>query len=149
MQKTVFLYSGEGAHSSDSGFKLLQQSSRWNQMEEIFRAKLNLDLERLWDREIGRHRCPYSPLLTVVAQICLSDLWQQWGYRPDAVIGHSTGELAAAYQAGLYSLEDVLLLAHRIGQAAVNLDGIMHAGQPTGSGPVGGRARRIGSRVLG
>ena len=74
MNKTVFLYSGEGTSSGDTGFNLLQQSSRWSQIEEIFSSKMNLELEQVWTREIGRHRCPYSPLITVVAQICLSDL---------------------------------------------------------------------------
>ena len=125
MKKTVFLFSGEGTHSSETRFRLLKHSPHWSQIEDILSSKMNLNLEQLWDREIGRHRCPYSPLLTVVSQICLSDIWHQWGYHPDVVIGHSTGELAAAYQAGLYTLEDVLLLAYRIGEAASHLDGVM------------------------
>ena len=64
-------------------------------------------------------------MLTVVSQICLSDIWSQWGYQPDVVIGHSIGELAAAFQAGLYSLEDILLLTYRIGEVAANLNGVM------------------------
>lgn len=129
MAETLFIYSGEGTHSSASGCRLLQQSAYWPQIESILDAKLGLNLEQVWDREIGRHRCPFSPLLTVVTQICLSDLWCRWGYAPDVVIGHSTGELAAAFQAGLYSLEDVLLLAFRIGEAASRLDGVMAHGR--------------------
>lgn len=131
MQKTVFVYSGEGTHGSDTRTRLLKQSPCWSQIEDILDSTLNLDLEQLWDSEIGRHRCPYSPLLTTVSQICLSDIWCRWGYRPDAVIGHSTGELAAAYQAGLYALEDVLLLAYGIGKVAAQLDGVMLHGQLT------------------
>ena len=129
MKKTVFLYSGEGTPSAETGFKLLQHSRYWVEIETILRTKMNLELEALWDREIGRHRCPYSPLLTVVAQICLGDLWRRWGYHPDVVIGHSTGELAAAHQAGFFSLEEVLLLAQRIGNAASNLEGVMIHGR--------------------
>jgi acyl transferase domain-containing protein/acyl carrier protein len=129
MKKTVFLYSGEGTHSSETRFRLLEHSTLWSRIEDILSSKMNLNLEQLWDREIGRHRCPYSPLLTVVSQICLSDIWHQWGYHPDVVIGHSTGELAAAYQAGLYTLEDVLLLTCRIGEVASHLDGVMIHGR--------------------
>ena len=131
MGKTVFLYSGEGTHSSESGFRLLKRAAIWPQIEKILASKLDLDLEQLWEQEIGSHRCPYSPLLTAVSQICLAELWQKWGHRADVVIGHSTGELAAAYQAGIYSLEDVLLLAHRIGQVAAKLDGVMVHGTLT------------------
>ena len=129
MKKTVFLYSGEGTHSSETRFNLLTHSTHWSQIEDILSSKMKLDLKQLWNREIGTHRCPYSPLLTVISQICLADIWRQWGYRPDVVIGHSTGELAAAYQAGFYTLEDVLLLAYRIGEAASHLDGVMIHGR--------------------
>lgn len=129
MKKTVFLYSGEGTHSAETHFRLLKQSAPWPRVEDILSSKLGVNLEQLWNREIGKHRCPYSPLLTVVSQICLADIWQQWGHLPDAVIGHSTGELAAAYQAGFYTLEEVLLLAYRIGEVASRLEGVMIHGR--------------------
>src|SRR4030042_554178 len=78
--------------------------------------------------EIGQHRCPHSPLLTIICQICLSDLWIRWGHAPDVVIGHSIGELSAAFQAGFYSLEEILRLTLQIGQAAAKLDGVMMHG---------------------
>ncbi len=128
MQKIVFLYSGEGTHSSDTRFKLLQNSPLWEESREILQSKLNLNLEALWQQEIHHHRCPASPLITLISQICLADLWRTWGYAPDAVIGHSTGELAAAYEAGFYSLEKIILIAHNIGMAAAGLEGEMHHG---------------------
>jgi acyl transferase domain-containing protein len=129
MGKIVFLYSGEGTHSSETRFRLLKGSSKWSQIEDVLASKLRLDLEQVWQREVGTHRCPYSPLLTVASQICLADIWQRWGYRPDIVIGHSTGELAAAYQAGFYTLEEVLLLAYQIGEVASHLEGVMAHGR--------------------
>ncbi|GAB7046310.1 non-ribosomal peptide synthetase/type I polyketide synthase [Catenuloplanes indicus] len=47
-------------------------------------------------------------------QIGLAALWRSYGIRPDAVVGHSTGEVAAFYEAGVYSLEDaVRVVVHR------------------------------------
>ena len=129
MKKTVFLYSGEGTSYRETQYQLLQYSKRWSEIESILSSKLDLNLEQIWKQEIGQHRCPHSPLLTVVAQICLSDIWNQWGYNPDVVIGHSIGELSAAYQAGFYSLEQILQITHRIGQVASNLEGVMLHGE--------------------
>ena len=41
-------------------------------------------------------------------QAGLAALWQSWGIVPDVVLGHSVGELAAAYCAGVYTLEQAL-----------------------------------------
>ena len=125
MKRIVYLYSGEGTKNSESNPKLLKHSQYWPEIENLISEKFNRNLADIWKNEVDHHRCPYSPLLTVVTQICLSDLWRQWGYKPDAVIGHSVGELAAAFQAGLYSLEDILLLTHQIGEVAANLSGVM------------------------
>ncbi|MGH2481362.1 MAG: acyltransferase domain-containing protein, partial [Ktedonobacteraceae bacterium] len=41
-------------------------------------------------------------------QIALVAVWQSWGIEPQAVIGHSVGEIAAAYVAGVLNLEDAI-----------------------------------------
>ncbi|MFJ7254289.1 amino acid adenylation domain-containing protein [Streptomyces sp. NPDC098085] len=47
-------------------------------------------------------------------QVGLAAMWRQYGVRPDAVVGHSTGEIAAFYEAGVYTLEDaVRIVVHR------------------------------------
>lgn len=128
MTKTIFLFSGEGTGSRKSPFTLISSSPEWASCKTILKSSFDQDLDGIWTNHIGTHACPYSPLLTTVTEICLSDLWSRWGYRPDAVIGHSTGELAAAYRAGLYSLKTVLDLALKIGQAASHLKGAMMHG---------------------
>jgi acyl transferase domain-containing protein/aryl carrier-like protein len=47
-------------------------------------------------------------------QVALAELWQSWGIQPDAIIGHSAGEIAAHYLAGALSFEDaVCIIYHR------------------------------------
>ncbi len=131
MPTVVFLYSGEGTSDRGTSAVLLKYSPRWKEIAQIVKRNLGVDLEAIWTEEIGTHRCPHSPLLTAVAQICLADIWTRWGYAPSAVIGHSIGELAAAYQAGLYTLEETLMLAHRIGNITAKLEGAMLHGKLT------------------
>ncbi len=131
MKKTIFLYSGEGTRGIDSNLKLIQTSQYWDRIEEILQSKLTLSISDMWRRETDMHRCPQSPLITVAIEICLSDIWKNWGYSPDVVIGHSVGELTAAYQAGFYTLEEILLLTHNIGMIAGKLEGTMLHGLMT------------------
>ena len=46
-----------------------------------------------------------QPVLFAI-MVSLAELWKSVGVRPDAVIGHSQGEIAAAYVAGALSLRD-------------------------------------------
>jgi acyl transferase domain-containing protein len=47
-------------------------------------------------------------------QVGLLARFRAWGIQPDAVIGHSVGEVAAAYSASVLSLEDsIRVVIHR------------------------------------
>ena len=43
-------------------------------------------------------------------ELALARMWMAWGVRPEAMLGHSVGEYAAACLAGVFSLEDGLRL---------------------------------------
>ncbi|KJR81416.1 polyketide synthase [Sporothrix schenckii 1099-18] len=52
-----------------------------------------------------------QPLCTVL-QVALVDLLRSWGVAPAAVVGHSSGEIGAAYAAGLLSQEAAVAAAY-------------------------------------
>jgi amino acid adenylation domain-containing protein len=56
-------------------------------------------------------------------QVSLTSLWNSWGVVPDVVVGHSSGEIAAAYVAGALSLKDALHLAYHRGRLQQTLAG--------------------------
>jgi acyl transferase domain-containing protein/acyl carrier protein len=47
-------------------------------------------------------------------QVALAALWKEWGIHPDAIVGHSVGEIGAAYLAGALTLEEAMAVSlHR------------------------------------
>ncbi|GAW27057.1 putative polyketide [Rosellinia necatrix] len=57
-----------------------------------------------------------QPLSTAI-QIAIVDLFAQWNITPEVSIGHSSGEIAAAYAAGLISAPEAILVAFCRGRA--------------------------------
>ncbi|KAI0542515.1 hypothetical protein GGR58DRAFT_452645 [Xylaria digitata] len=57
-----------------------------------------------------------QPLCTAI-QIALVDLFGQWNITPEVSIGHSSGEIGAAYAAGLISAPEAILAAFCRGRA--------------------------------
>ncbi len=51
-----------------------------------------------------------SQLAIVCVQIALTKLWRSWGVQPSTVIGHSLGEYAALYAAGVLSASSIIFL---------------------------------------
>lgn len=63
-------------------------------------------------------------------QVALARLWQSWGIQPDAVVGHSLGEIAASVIAGGLDLNDgarVISVRSRLVRAASNKGGMVVA----------------------
>lgn len=52
-------------------------------------------------------------------QISLVLLLDSWGVRPEAVVGHSSGEIAAAFAVGTLTFEDCMQLAYQRGVASM------------------------------
>lgn len=61
-----------------------------------------------------------QPLCTAL-QVALIDLLATWGVKPCAVVGHSSGEIAAAYAAGAISRKEAIITAFYRGFVCRNL----------------------------
>ncbi|KAL4946544.1 hypothetical protein BDV06DRAFT_218262 [Aspergillus oleicola] len=75
------------------------------------------EIEKLSHTSRLGHPLLSQPIVTAL-QIALVDLLADWGIYPDAVTGHSSGEIAAAYSAGILSMENAIAIAYYRGVTA-------------------------------
>ena len=60
-------------------------------------------------------RTEFTQPASVACGLALFELWRAWGLKPDAVVGHSVGEIAAAAAAGAIDWRSALIFAARRG----------------------------------
>ncbi|MBD0838233.1 type I polyketide synthase [Streptomyces sp. TRM68416] len=118
--KVVHVFSGQGSQWPRMGLDLAETEpvvrETLDACDELLRAEVGWSLyDVLRDADPARVRATDVAQPAVFSvQVALARLWQSWGVRPDAVIGHSMGEVAAAHVAGALELGDaVRLVAHR------------------------------------
>ena len=111
--KTVFVFPGQGSQWLGMGIELLDTAPVFAQQIEACAAAFAEFVDwSLTDVLRGAPGAPGMDRVDVVqpvlfaVMVSLAELWKSVGVRPDAVIGHSQGEIAAAYVAGALSLRD-------------------------------------------
>ncbi|KAI0854962.1 PKSN polyketide synthase for alternapyrone biosynthesis [Xylaria cubensis] len=131
----VMVFTGQGAQWPAMGRQLydhpvfrqsLEASNAWL---EAFGCKWNAieELSKTTDTNVNLPE--YSQPLCTVVQVAMVDLLRSWKVSPTATIGHSSGEIAAAYAASLITHRDAIKLAYVRGitSAAVSKQGAMMA----------------------
>ncbi|MGK3959667.1 SDR family NAD(P)-dependent oxidoreductase [Sorangium sp. So ce118] len=128
--RVVFVFPGQGSQWVGMGRQLLQR-------EPVFRAAMAacdaaIARETGWslleELDAGEERSRLDqidvvqPVLFAMG-VALSALWRSWGVEPDAVVGHSMGEVAAAHVAGALTLEDAARVVCRRSQLMARLSG--------------------------
>ncbi|MGP3974370.1 type I polyketide synthase [Streptomyces sp. 8N114] len=123
----TYVFSGQGARWDGMARELLAT-------EPVFAAALTE-----CDALVARHASfslleeiaePAAARLTEIAQpvlfgvqVALAALLSSWGVEPDAVVGHSVGEIAAAHIAGALSLPEAVRLVVLRGRAMAGASG--------------------------
>ncbi|XP_071948884.1 probable polyketide synthase 1 [Antedon mediterranea] len=125
--KICFVFPGQGQQWINMGRKLyqtepifresikkcdtiFQKISGWSLLNDkgLFNGQKNLLTEENFNDMV------ISQPALLFLQVGLFDLWCYWGVKPDVVVGHSLGEIAAAYACGGLTLtEAVRVVYHR------------------------------------
>jgi acyl transferase domain-containing protein len=92
--------------SLDAHIKTLKHTPEWNIEEELLKGP---ETSRLSSAELSQ------PLCTAL-QLALVDTFASVGVQPAAVVGHSSGEVAAAYAAGAITANEAITIAFYRGQ---------------------------------
>ena len=117
----VFVFTGQGAQWWKMGQDLLVREPIFRKtlerIDEILKQYGDFTLIEEMSRSEETSRINDTNIAQPAIfglQVALAELWKSWGVEPAKVVGHSVGEVAAAYVAGIYSLEDaVKVIYHR------------------------------------
>ncbi|MGW7426629.1 SDR family NAD(P)-dependent oxidoreductase [Streptomyces sp. NPDC054813] len=111
--RTVFVFPGQGAQWAGMAVELLDSSPVF--AERIAECAAALDEFVDWSLpgvlrgeagQPGLDRVDVVQPVSFAVMVSLAALWRSFGVEPDAVVGHSQGEIAAACVAGALSLRD-------------------------------------------
>ncbi|KAL6855655.1 polyketide synthase [Trichoderma novae-zelandiae] len=129
----AFIFTGQGAQYANMAKELLEQdvtfSTSIRDLDEVLQG-LPAEYRPSWTLEQAILDKPAEskindvtrsqPICTAV-QIALVNMLRGWGITPTAVIGHSSGEIAAAYSAGHLTAYEAILAAYFRGFAVGQL----------------------------
>lgn len=153
--KTGFVFSGNGAQWAGMGQTLLGQDPAFaagvRRASEAISAHAGwapLDLLAGPADAIELDRTEIAQPLLFTVQVGLIDAFAARGIAPDAVVGHSVGEIAAAYASGALDLEQAALVIVRRSEAQAMTRGLGRMAAVTmDSHAIGARIGRSGGRI--
>jgi acyl transferase domain-containing protein/acyl carrier protein len=127
--RVAFVFPGQGSQWAGMAVDLLDASEAFaasiRACEEALAPHVDWSLEQMLrsDGEQWLTRVDVVQPMLFAVMVALADLWRASGVTPDVVVGHSQGEIAAAYVAGALSLEDAALVVALRSRALAQLAG--------------------------
>ncbi|MET9902384.1 SDR family NAD(P)-dependent oxidoreductase [Streptomyces sp. NPDC006446] len=113
--KVAFVFAGHGGQWPGMGVELASESPAFHEelarIDEAVRRHVGwsvVDVLRAPEEFAPFDRTEYLQPVLFAVNAALAAAWRALGVRPDAVIGHSLGEIAAAYSAGALTLDDAV-----------------------------------------
>jgi acyl carrier protein len=118
-QGPVFVYSGNASQWPGMGKRLLAESEVFAaavaSVDALFREHSEFSLrEALGRDDLAQllEATEYAQPLLFAVQVGLTEMLRDWGIRPTAVMGHSVGEIAAAWACNALSLEQAVQVVY-------------------------------------
>ncbi|WP_437099876.1 SDR family NAD(P)-dependent oxidoreductase [Streptomyces sp. enrichment culture] len=125
--RVAFVFPGQGSQWQGMAVELLDSSpvfaARMAECGEALSAFTDWSLEDALHGRVDVGRVDVVQPLLFAVMVSLAAVWEDWGVRPSAVIGHSQGEIAAACVAGALSLRDAARVVALRSRAIVALAG--------------------------
>ena len=131
----VFMFPGQGSQYVNMGRDLCESEpvfkQHFDRCCELFTKEFGNDLKAIIFPKAGEEekaaeqlkQTIYTQASLFTMHYSLAKLWMHWGITPDAMMGHSIGEFAAACLAGVFSLEDAVKLVANRGRMMQELPG--------------------------